>query len=328
MLNTSHPTLCARLSTVALAVALSVALLPAAEAVAQDLTGAARAYARGQTAERNGDHSRAAELYETAYALAPAPEALRSAVRMRRTSGQMSSAATLASQLRERYPDDATSRALANEVLEQATPTLLRIHVSCSPGCTLALDGFAAALVSGERHVVFSRPGGHNITATFPGGASASERVDGVAGESRELTLNEPAPSVTELPADPFASSGGPPPEEGGGGITPIVFAAGLVLTAGLGALTVWSGVDTLSARNAYDGMMTRERYDDGLGRELRTNVFVVATAGFGVATVVIALFTDWGGGDASEDQAIAPLPPVMIGATPESVHVIARGAF
>src|SRR5687768_599387 len=52
-------------------------------AFAQDVAAAANAFARAQKAELAGDHAAAAELYELADSLAPAPEALRSALKAR-----------------------------------------------------------------------------------------------------------------------------------------------------------------------------------------------------------------------------------------------------
>src|SRR5688572_12759748 len=74
----------------ACAVALGGAVLSVAPvALAQDVSGAASAYSRGQQADLTGDHATAAELYELANSLAPSPEALRSALRARRNAGQL-----------------------------------------------------------------------------------------------------------------------------------------------------------------------------------------------------------------------------------------------
>src|SRR3954451_24716015 len=75
---------------------------------ADDVSGAANAFSRAQKAELSADFAAAAELYELADSLAPAPEALRSALRARKSAGQLEIAAVRAEELMERYPTDAT----------------------------------------------------------------------------------------------------------------------------------------------------------------------------------------------------------------------------
>src|SRR5690348_3074599 len=71
----------------------------APKAFAQDVSAAANAFSRAQKAELGGDHEAAAELYELADSLAPAPEALRSALKARKSAGQLGAAAVLAEAL-------------------------------------------------------------------------------------------------------------------------------------------------------------------------------------------------------------------------------------
>src|SRR5215470_8692517 len=89
--------------------ALVLALAAPRAARADDVSGAANAFSRAQKAELSGDFAAAAELYELADGLAPAPEALRSALRSRKSAGQLEAAALHAEELLSRYPNDAKS---------------------------------------------------------------------------------------------------------------------------------------------------------------------------------------------------------------------------
>src|SRR5205085_10940242 len=67
---------------------------------------AATAFSQAQQAELSGNHERAAELFELAHHIAPAPEALRSATRARLSAEQLTSAASDAEELLRLYPND------------------------------------------------------------------------------------------------------------------------------------------------------------------------------------------------------------------------------
>ena len=111
----------------------------------QDVVAAASAFTRAQQAELSGQHARAAELFELADRAAPTPEALRSATRARLAAGQTEAAAGNAEELLRRYPDDQTSKELAERVLAEARPQLMRMTLQCSDPCTVVVDGLAHA---------------------------------------------------------------------------------------------------------------------------------------------------------------------------------------
>jgi hypothetical protein len=79
----------------------------------------------------------------------------------------------------------------------------------------------------------------------------------------------------------------------------------------GLGAVTVWSGLDVLKAHDNYDGT-SREQYDEGLEKQRRTNILIGATAVAGVATGVIAVFTQW-----KTPKSAAAIPRINAGFAP-----------
>jgi hypothetical protein len=293
---------------------------------AQDVAGAANAFSRAQKAELSSDHDTAAELYELADSLAPAPEALRSALRARKASGHLGSAALHAERLLRRYPDDKRSKDLAEATIEEAKRKLARVEVQCRPkACGLVVDGAAGSSEVSESHVVFLEPGRHEVNAAF-GSDRATARVTlARAGDRTSFTFEAPPPSSTarmtdsagkgavgNASAEPGADRGTKTSQRG---LSPWIFVTGAVVTAGLGAATLWSGLDTLSAHDAYQGNETQRSYEDGLDKEKRTNVLIGATVVVGLATGVVAAFTRWGG--SGETAASGPRASVRAGGGP-----------
>jgi hypothetical protein len=271
------------------------------------VAGAANAFSRAQKAELSGNHDTAAELYELADGLAPTPEALRSALKARKAAGQLGSAAQHAEQLLRRYPNDKRSKDLADATLEEAKRKLARIEVTCRPkACGLVVDGAAGSAEVADVHVVFLEPGKHELNAAFGSERATPKATTLKAGDRTSLAFEAPAPSasvprVTDIGAKSSVVSSSTDasadrPAKGGRGLSPWFFATGAVITAGLGAVTLWSGLDVLNAHDAYQGNETERAYEDGLDKEKRTNVLIAATAVAGVATGVIAVLTRWSG--------------------------------
>jgi hypothetical protein len=276
-------------------------------AFAQDVAGAANAFSRAQKAELSGDHDTAAELYELADSLAPTPEALRSALRARKSAGQLASAAGHAEHLLHRYPDDKRSKDLAEATLEESKRKLARLEIHCRPkACGLVVDGAAGSAEIGEQHVIYLEPGKHEVNAAFGPDRAVPKVTHAKAGDRASLSFDAPV-----------ANTGPPRAADAGGkrtavasaeasvdrgskagqqGLSPWFFAAGAAVTVGLGVATLWSGLDVLSAHDAYQGNETQPTYEDGLAKERRTNVLVGATVVAGLTTGAIALFTRWGG--------------------------------
>lgn len=276
---------------------------------ASDVQAAAAAFGEAQRAQLRGDYARAAELFDVADRSAPSPEALRSAIRNYRAATRIARAATLSGRALERYPDDVETRALAEEVLADAAPSLARVEVRCEPACALAVDGRAAWHEDVTELALFIAPGSHRLAASWPDGQDLVRELELRAGASEVLSLAPPERAVEPLAPEPRAPEvTTPPPSAEAGGIDPVFFGIGAAVTAvGLG-LTIWSGVDTLAARDAYVANPTRAGYEDGVGLEWRTNGLLFGTIAFAAASAVLALFTDFGGG-AAVDVAIAPAP-------------------
>jgi hypothetical protein len=306
--------------------ACSTVLAVAAPAHAQDVAGAANAFSRAQKAELSGDHDTAAELYELADGLAPAPEALRSALRARKAAGQLGSAALHAERLLRRYPDDKRSKDLAEGTLEESKRKLARIEIQCRPkACGLVVDGGAGSSEVAESHVVYLEPGKHELNAAFGPDRGAPKVAIAKAGDRTSLTFEAPASTSSGLrmtdaggksgvhsaSADVTADRGAKGLQRG---LSPWIFVGGAVATAGLGVATLWSGLDVLSAHDAYEGNETQRNYENGLDKEKRTNVLIGATVVVGLATGVVAMFTRWG---SSTDSAGAPRARVHAGGAP-----------
>src|SRR5688572_4226160 len=157
-------------------------IAPLGAAQQGDVSAAASAFSRAQEAEARGDPGRAASLYELADRISPAPAALRNATRARLAAGQLGAAAVNAEELKRRYPGDADSSALADEVLNEARQKLGRISAQCSPDCHLVVDGLAASTELKRVHVAYVEPGQHTVVARFESGTSTTQNADAKAG--------------------------------------------------------------------------------------------------------------------------------------------------
>jgi hypothetical protein len=296
----------ARFAALSLASALGFsAVTVAPKAFAQDVSAAANAFSRAQKAELGGDHEAAAELFELADSLAPAPEALRSALQARKAAGQLGAAAVHAEALLRRYPEDKRSKELANTTLDEAKEKLSRYEIHCQPkACGLVVDGAAAGTDPNEDHVVYLDPGKHSVTGQFGSQQAAAQTVRGEAGHEGKLTFDAPPePEKLDLGANGSAAVGGSGvtgkdsgAQSTGGGLPPWVFVTSSVVTVGLGAVAVWSGLDVLKAHDDYKGRETEAKYQDGKDKEKRTNILIAGTAAAAVTTGVFAILTDWRG--------------------------------
>src|SRR6478609_857930 len=130
---------------------LAALVCMAPRAARADVTAAARAFAEGQAAQLEGKYALAAERFELAFALQPSKEALRSAVRMQVSAENFARAATDAQTLLDRFGEDAPSAELAQSILDQVTPQLVRYEVSCAPACTLLVDHLVYFLEAARR---------------------------------------------------------------------------------------------------------------------------------------------------------------------------------
>jgi hypothetical protein len=297
-----------------------------------DVTAAARAFANGQSAQLDGDYDRAAQSFELAFSIAPSKEALRSAIRTRQLSKQLARAATLAEVLLTKYPGDAASVRLANEVISEATPKLGRLAVTCSASCTVAVDGLAVSLQAATGHVVYVPAGSQQLEITFESGQAITRGLEIEPGRSVDVPVEAP---VVETPAPQPPTPPAAPPEaprvivrqpavsKAPSGLSPIVAFSGAIVTLGLVSVGVWSGLETNKAYDAYVAKPTSQGWKDGRAMQLRTNLWFAGAAVAGVSTALVAAFwTRW------SDASDAHTPAIGIAPTSDGVAMSWAHAF
>ncbi len=291
-----------------------VAVSPRLAFAEDDVAAASAAFAEAQKAQLRGDYSRAAELFELADQSAPSPAAMRSAVRNREAAGQEARAATLALRALERYPNDKDTHDVAQGAIDRLSPKLARVRATCDQPCRLTVDGGLVSAQPVASRDFFVSAGPHTIEAQWSGRPSVARSVETANGATASVAFEAPPPAPETAPANkpeapPPQSASGPTSNSAkldtgsasSGGWSPAVFWVGTGLTVIAGGLTTWSGLDTLEARDAYEEDPSQDGYDDGVKLEQRTNILAGATAGLGVATILIGIFaTDWGGGQPS----------------------------
>ncbi len=122
-------------------------------------------------------------------------------------------------------------------------------------------------------------------------------------------------PTTAEVHADVAPPPSTPPRRDDaevddGGGTSPALFLAAGGLTVAAGALALWAGLSTVSLNDDYEAYTTtpgatkaqaKLLFDDASSRQLLANTFILGAAVFGVASVVLALLTDWDGGAEAE---------------------------
>jgi hypothetical protein len=285
----------------------------AAPAFADDVNGAATAFSQAQEAMLAGDAARAADLYELADSLSPSAAALRNAARARLAAKHEAMAATLAAELLRRYPSDQEAREVAEAILSSLSPRLAQLEITCSEPCTLALDARAISAKAATHHTFFAQPGARTVGASFDGGRQASKQISADAGHTTAVALDAPpmAPKPELQPAA-VVTHATPHADDGHGVARKWVLVTGIV-TAGLGVGAIVEGVQTLDQRDqiksavaAGDSATANSLYNDAKSTQLRTNIFIGATAAAGLATVVLAFVTNWSPRESAE-VSVAP---------------------
>lgn len=284
---------------------LSIVLLVAQSAAAQDSrqrAAAAEAYDRGTSGYMTGEYAEAAQWFETAHRLAPAPAAIMQAIRAHQKAENLARAATLAVVLQNDYPGEAQAVQYADQILADTAPSLLRIDVDCS-ACEIDLDD----AVQQARSLFVDPSTSHVIVAHFSTG-DVTKEISGEPGQTTTLRIEAPAARLTAPvsdPQEPVSTSGSQ--DLSSGGLPPVVTFIGAGVTGAFLIATIISGVDTNAGVDAYETAArsgapnARQLLDDGESKETRTNVLIGMTAVFAIATGVIAgVLTDW----SSEEEA------------------------
>lgn len=308
------------------------------EPSAADRAAAGEAYDRGTAAYLAHDYARAATLFETAYRLAPSAPALIQAIRAHEhASDGALRAGSLALRLQALYGSDRQAARQATTTLAAATPHYLRVDVACDASCTIELDGTLEDYAS-----FFVDPSSpHTVRASFDTGPAEAQTTSGAAGETQTLTFTRPPPPPEPPPVvastdttgtststtSTTSTTTGPTtaPSGGSGGVHPAAFFTVLGLTVVSAGLLIWSGVDMYAGVPAYQANPTMAALQDGQGRELRTDILWGVTGALAATSVILAIFTDWGGGGSSSETAA---PTVSFLVSPSALGVVTTGRF
>jgi hypothetical protein len=209
--------------------------------------------------------------------------------------------------------------------------------VTCPSPCVVSVDGRVVPGAASARWTVYLDPGDVVLAAKLAaGGSRLTKRVAAKAGGTSDVRFGaeapRPAPVVPDDPSkaeqppeEPKKEEEAPPPEKKG--ISPVFFGVGAGVTAALGATLIWSGVDTetnpgpAAVMAACFGKGTScPLYQTALGKQVRTDALIGATLGAAAVTVVLGIFTRWGG-------AKKPPPPVEPTAFLIDPHAPGHGA-
>jgi hypothetical protein len=286
---------------------LSLSTTSVAHAFEDDVAKAAKAYRQAQQAELTEEFALASDLYQLAYQLAPSAPALRGAMRMSLKSERWVNAAEQAGEMLRKYSDDESSRDAAQKALDQTRPLVAEVAVSCGDAeCNVLVDGKAATLEAQREHVVYLDAGRHEIAGGYAMGTSEAVGVNTRAGGSAKVELVAPAPrpevargfegedGIKGLGSNDSGSEGKPTRRT----LSPWYFGVTAAATVGVTAGAIVSGVQAQQAGQDFeDGGNTQSLYDTANRLEIRTNALFGVAGGLAVATVVLAIFTDWKGG-------------------------------
>lgn len=315
------------------AIMIAIALVGMASSVrADDVNGAAKAFGQAQEATLAGDPARAADLYELADELAPSAPAVRNAARARLAAGHEAMAATLAADMLRRYPNDKESRDVAEAILSKLTGKLAQFDVACDEPCTISLDGKATSGKPRTQHTFFAQPGARSIGATFEGNRQAAKQITALVGQTTTVKLDAPArtapASESATPAgvrvQPATSRGSSPSTQTSShGLAKKWFVIAAIGAVAVGGIATYEGMQTLDTRDqiraataAGDSAHAKQLYDDGRTTQLATNVLIGTAAAAALATIALAVMTDWSGrGEHREAPSPVAVTPVSGGA-------------
>lgn len=282
----------------------------AQEVSAADRTAAAEAYDNGTRRFLQHDYAGAANWFETADRMAPSALALTNAMRAHQQAGgpeHFARAATLATRIAALYPTDTQAQRLAHRTLEQVGPQVGHVTINCGQ-CQIEADG---TMQQGSDF--FVTPGAHALIGHWPGGRANNASVEVAAGQTQAVEIREPAQHTVAVATSSSAPAGSSPiaviqPHQdiapSRGGLHPALFISGLVATAAIGGVAVWSWLDATRQGTALiQNAMTTHTRDLAMEQavqsaELRTTILDIAAAGVGAVTIGFLIFTRWSGGN------------------------------
>jgi hypothetical protein len=298
----------------ALAAAHPVRAQSVAAASAEDRRQAAKDFADGDRAFKDGDYRQAAESYERAYQRVPHHSALWNAARAWHRAGELSRAANLYARYLREAPSNTRDRNSAQRAMNDLSTRLARIEIHATDVVGVQVDGMSTDAPS-----VFVTPGAHVVSGHTQDGRPVRQSQSVEAGQVVSIALVPPPAAGASPPPPPPAA----PERHASRGWSPIVVYFGGAVTLALAGITVWSGIDTLQQKDAFDKSPTQNNLDVGKQKETRTNVLIGTTVGVAALTAAAAIvLVDW---HASTDRKETG-PSVQVGASPASLLV--RGSF
>lgn len=284
-----------------------------------------------------GRYEDAARSFLRAHTLVPSGDALTNALVSAERASSPALSAEAASRVLDSGSADASSRATAQRLLDEALPSVARLHLSCAPApCELELRGEAVA--SGRHYL---HPGAYRVSASNPQTGQREERDERFeAGAEYELAFDLGGPQPQVQPQPQVAVTPSPAPVEAPHPRTSLLTEAprdvtgesvlvgkdtisyvAVATTAALVGVTAWSGIDTLRYRSALGGEASQAEIDEVGSKIRRTDLLLGVSFASALATTAWFL---WGtdittaSGGTRLDVAVHPT-----GAT-----LSARGAF
>jgi tetratricopeptide (TPR) repeat protein len=286
----------------------------AAAASPEDRRQAAKDFAEGDRAFKDGDFRQAAESYERAYRRVPHHSALWNAARAWHRAGELARAANMYARYLREAPSNARDRNSAQRAVNDLSNRLARLEIHATDVASLKIDGEPLEATS-----IYVTPGAHVVEGRTHDDKPVREAQTVEPGDVISIALVPPN-AAPPKPPEPVAAPVEPPHH----GWSPVIVYFGGALTLALAGITIWSGLDTLQQKDAFDRAPTQNNLDVGHQKQTRTNVLVGATSGVAALTAVTAfVLVDWHTGRPMEK---APEPGVQVKAGLGSL--VLQGAF
>lgn len=282
---------------------------------------ATRLFEAAEQAFQKGDFVRAGEAFEEAYRMAPHPAPLWNAARSFERAGDDTRAANAYARYLREAPEGSRDREAALAAIVSLGKRLGLVEIYAKGALDVRLDNKP---LGSDR--VYVSPGKHVLEGVVDGKlVQQTESID--AGESRSMALVSPekaekpaflAPAQTLVVPNPVAKN----QTKRASWASPLLITSGALTTVSV-ALLLWSGLDTLEARREFDADPTAEKLQYGKDKQLRTNLLLGASLGFGAVTA--GLLSYWLTRQTPRHEPKLAILPMLPGPTG---HLSRRGHF
>ena len=187
--------------------------------------------------------------------------------------------------------------------MQQTSAEVLRVTVTCSQ-CEVESDG-----VVQQGTDFFVPPGTHRLIGHWSGNRSRDASVEGAAGQTQSVSIEEPpqsaavatnttSNSTTASTTTTSTTTSSTPEQPRRGGLSPAFFIGGLAATAIVGGVAIWSWIDATSQGNQLiQNAMSTHMRDPAReaavqSAETRTIILDGVTAGVGAISVGVLIAT------------------------------------